>query len=94
MYLFSAMGMLATLSRLLERENGEHRETREEQKDAGLQTRGKTARDTSSSEGVVSSGQTLGASWRRRAGAGLSGNGNQELGCSEKQLDFPTCLHS
>lgn len=45
-YLFSDVDMLATLSRLLERENREHRDTREEHKDAGLQTHGKTARDT------------------------------------------------
>lgn len=48
--------MLTTLSRSLGRENGEHRDTREEEKDAGLQTPGKTARIKSSWEGAVSSG--------------------------------------
>ena len=46
MYLFSDVDMLVILSKLLGRENREHRDTREEQKDAGLQTQGKTARNT------------------------------------------------
>ena len=39
--LFSAMDTLATLSRLLGREDREHRDTREEQTGAGLQTHDK-----------------------------------------------------
>jgi len=53
------MDMLTTLSRSLGRENGEHRDSREEEKDAGLQTPGKTARIKSIWEGAVSSGENL-----------------------------------